>query len=164
MRSRLAGPRALAALALLPAGLLAAGCGIQSTDVVAVGDPATAQAMPPPDGSTVLYFVGPDGLMPVVRPGASQPLLPLLFAGPDQDERAVGLRSELPPLRGPLKMTVGEGGVTLMLGQDVSGLTPTAQRQIACTALQVSARGPGLRATILGNGSPSSLSPLACSP
>ncbi len=164
MRSRFAGLRALAALALLPAGLLAAGCGIQSTDVVAVGDPATAQAMPPPDGSTVLYFVGPDGLMPVVRSGVSSPLLPLLFAGPDQDERSVGLRSELPPLSGPLRLAIGEGGVTVMLGQDVSGLTPTAQRQIACTALQKAARGPRFKATILGNGAPSPLSPLTCSP
>ncbi|MFF3981688.1 hypothetical protein [Streptomyces sp. NPDC001828] len=164
MRPRLTGLRALAALALLPAGLLAAGCGIQSTDVVAVGDPASAQAMPPPEGATVLYFVGADGLLPVVRSGASRPLLPLLFAGPDEDERAAGLRSELPPLRGALRMEVQEGGVTVVLGQDVSGLSRLAQRQIACTALQAAARGPRLKATILGNGAPSSLSPLACEP
>ncbi|MYV92247.1 hypothetical protein [Streptomyces sp. SID1034] len=160
----LRGLRALAALALLPVGLFAAGCGIQSTDVVAVGDPATAQAMPPAQGATVLYFVGADGLLPVVRPGTPRPVLPLLFGGPDEDERAAGLRSELPPLRGALKMAVEEGGVTVVLGQDVSGLTPLAQRQIACTALQMAARGPRLKATILGNGFPSSLSPLACSP
>ncbi|MGW2858380.1 hypothetical protein [Streptomyces sp. NPDC001205] len=162
MRPRTTGPRALAALALLPAGLLAAGCGIQSTDVIAVGGPASVQAFPPNDGSTVLYFTGPDGLMPVVRPGGHRPPLPLLFAGPDQDEQAAGLRTELPPAKSALKMGVSEGGVTVALGQDVTGLTPTAQRQIACTVLQAVSRGARLRVTITGSGGPSSLSPLGC--
>ncbi|WP_406505280.1 hypothetical protein [Streptomyces sp. NBC_00212] len=155
------GPRALAALALLPAGLFAAGCGIQSTDVIAVGGPASAQAVPPGDG-TVLYFTGPDGLMPVVREGTSQAPLPLLFAGPDKDERAAGISTELPPVQGAFKMSVEEGRVTVELGQDVSGLTPVAQRQIACTVLQAVARGGTVRVMILGGGAKSSLSPLAC--
>ncbi len=162
MRPVSAGARAVVALALLPAGLLAAGCGIQSTDVIAVGDPASAQAMPPSDDSTVLYFTGPDGLMPVVREGAPRPPLPLLFAGPNQDERAAGLGTELPPVQGALKMSVSGNTVTVVLGQDVSRLTPLAQRQIACTALRTVARDRERRVTINGTGGPSPLSPLAC--
>ncbi|MFE9555307.1 hypothetical protein ACFYMW_22255 [Streptomyces sp. NPDC006692] len=161
MRPRTIRPRALAALALLPAGLLAGGCGIQSTDVIAVGGPASAQALPPRVDSTVLYFVGPDGLMPVVRPGV-RPSLPLLFAGPDKNEQAAGMRTELPQFQGALKMSLADGMVTVGLGQDVSGLTPLAQRQIACTVVQAVARGGAVRVTILGTGAPSSLSPLTC--
>ncbi|MEU9099776.1 hypothetical protein [Streptomyces sp. NPDC048361] len=159
---RAAVPRVLAVFALLPAGLLAAGCGIQSTDVIAVGDPASAQAVPPPDQGTVLYFVGPDGLMPVVRDGGPGPALPLLFAGPDANEKAAGLRSELPPLRGPLKMGVGEGEVTVVFGQDVSKITVVARRQIACTALRAVARGADLRVTIRGTGAGNALDPVGC--
>ncbi|MFE9401117.1 hypothetical protein ACFYNY_05000 [Streptomyces sp. NPDC006530] len=161
MRPVIAGARAVAALALVPAGFLAAGCGIQSTDVIAVGDPASAQAMPG-DNATVLYFTGPDGLMPVVREGAPKPPLPLLFAGPDQDERAAGLGTELPSAQGALKMSVSGSTVTVVLGQDVSRLTPLAQRQIACTALQAVVKDRERRVMINGTGGPSSLSPLAC--
>src|SRR5690348_4308944 len=111
MRPRTTGPRALAALALLPAGLLAAGCGIQSTDVIAVGGPASAQAVPPgaEADATVLYFAGPDGLMPVLRPARSGPQLPLLFAGPTKEEAAAGIRTELPQGRGTSKLSVAQG-------------------------------------------------------
>ncbi|MFE9412252.1 hypothetical protein ACFYN0_26185 [Streptomyces sp. NPDC006704] len=159
-RALAAGPRALAALALLPA--LLAGCGIQSTGVIAVGDPASAQAMPPADDGTVLYFVGPDGLMPVVREGLAKPPLPLLFAGPNADERAVGLRTELPSLSGPFGMAVVEGGVTITLNQDVSGLSTLARRQIACTVLRAVARGAKLRVTLRGSGPGGPVGPLAC--
>lgn len=161
MKVRATAPRALAALALLPAGLLAAGCGIQSTDVIAVGGPASLPAAPPGYG-TVLYFAGPDGLMPVVREGAAQAALPLLFAGPNKAERDAGLRTELPPFQGPLKMSVEEGVATVALSQDVSGLTPVAQRQIACTVLHAATRAGTVRVTILGTGAKSSLSPLTC--
>ncbi|MET9364796.1 hypothetical protein ABZX93_28325 [Streptomyces sp. NPDC006632] len=162
MRFTITAPRALAALVLLPAALLAAGCGIQSTDVIAVGDPASAQALPPAVDGTVLYFVGPDGLMPVVRAGAPRPSLPLLFAGPDADERAAGLRTELPPWKGPLRMAVGEGEVTVVFGQDVSKLTLVARRQIACTALRAVARGTDLKVTIKGTGQGSALENVGC--
>ena len=156
------GPRAPAALALLSAGLLAAGCGIRSTDVVAVGGPASAVAFPPRDQTTVLYFSGPDGLMPVLRPDTSAGALTLLFAGPNEDEKAAGMRTELPPLRGKLTMSMSEDMVTVVAGQDVAGLTPVAQRQIACTVLQAVSRDRAARVTILGTGAKSSLSPLGC--
>ncbi|MCX5386505.1 hypothetical protein [Streptomyces sp. NBC_00083] len=162
MRFKITAPRVLAAFALLPAGLLAAGCGIQSTDVIAVGDPATAQAVPPPDEGTVLYFVGPDGLMPVVRSGTPQPALPLLFAGPDADERAAGIRSELPPLGGPSRLGVNESGIMVVLDQDVSKLTLVARRQIACTALRAVARGRDMSVTIRGAGAGTALAPVNC--
>ncbi|GAA2437791.1 hypothetical protein ACFPFX_36935 [Streptomyces mauvecolor] len=164
MRPRTTGPRALAALALLPAGLLAAGCGIQSTDVIAVGGPASAQAVPPDaeSGGTVLFFAGPDGLMPVLRSVRSGPQLSLLFAGPTKAEAAAGIRTELPPSRGAAKMSLARGMVTVALDQDVAGLTPLAQQQIACTVLQSVAPGTDLKVTITGTDDHSSLSPLAC--
>ncbi|MFD7336821.1 hypothetical protein ACFV98_12560 [Streptomyces violascens] len=164
MRPRTTGPRALAALALLPAGLLAVGCGIQSTDVIAVGGPASASAVPPDADAngTVLYFAGPDGLMPVLRPARSGPQLPLLFAGPTKEEAAAGIRTELPPGSGVPRMRVAQGMITVALEQDVAGLTPLAQQQIACTVLQSMAPGADLKVTITGTDDHSSLSPLAC--
>ncbi|MFG2720924.1 hypothetical protein ACGFW5_21880 [Streptomyces sp. NPDC048416] len=162
MRCNVTGPRLLAALALLPAALLAAGCGIQSTDVIAVGDPASAEAMPPSNDGTVLYFVGPDGLMPVVREGVPRSPLLLLFAGPDADERAAGLRTELPSGIGALKLSMDAGGMTVMIGHDVSGLTALAQRQIACTALRSAPPGRDRKVTIRGTGPAGPLGPVAC--
>ncbi|MFJ8310290.1 MULTISPECIES: hypothetical protein [unclassified Streptomyces] len=163
MRLGIGSARALAAAALLPTALLAAGCGIQSTDVIAVGGPATAHVEGSEGGSTVLYFTGPDGLMPVVRSGRGVgPALPLLFAGPGKAEAAAGVRTELPPLRGPASMNVAEGMVTVVLGQEVGGLSPLAQRQIACTVLHQVARSGHVRVTITGTDARSSLSPIAC--
>ncbi|MFI6051378.1 hypothetical protein ACIBCO_14970 [Streptomyces violascens] len=164
MRPSTTGPRALAALALLPAGLLAVGCGIQSTDVIAVGGPASAQAVPPDAdaGGTVLYFAGPDGLMPVLRAARSGPQLSLLFAGPTEEEAAAGIRTELPPGRGASKLSLARGMITVALDRDVAGLTPLAQQQIACTVVQSVAPGGKLKVTITGTDDHSSLSPLAC--
>ncbi|MFI6685754.1 hypothetical protein [Streptomyces sp. NPDC050485] len=163
MRPRTGPAGAPAAAALLAATLLAAGCGIQSTDVIAVGGPATAHVEGSEGGSTVLYFTGPDGLMPVVRSGRGVgPALPLLFAGPGKAEAAAGVRTELPPLRGPASMSVAEGMVTVVLGQEVGGLSLLAQRQIACTVLRATARGGRVQVTIIGTDARSSISPIAC--
>ncbi|MFG3282012.1 hypothetical protein [Streptomyces sp. NPDC048111] len=152
--------RSVAALALVPAGLFATGCGIQSTDVIAVGGPASAQAMPPVDGSTVLYFTGPEGLMPVVREGPRRPPLPLLFAGPDKNERAAGIRTELPAGIRPLRTSATDALVTVTLDGDIAGLSPLAQQQIACTARQEVTRSPRTRVMIVGGAT--SLGPVDC--
>ncbi|WP_225799724.1 hypothetical protein [Streptomyces sp. NK15101] len=60
--------RRSAAAALLLAVLPLAACGIQETDVVEAGGPATVAVVPQPEFRMVLYFLGPDGRpAPVVR-------------------------------------------------------------------------------------------------
>ncbi|MFF5502033.1 hypothetical protein ACF1E9_02745 [Streptomyces roseolus] len=54
--------------ALLAALPLAAGCGIQGSDVVEAGGAPTVVVQPIPESRTLLYFLGPDGApMPVSR-------------------------------------------------------------------------------------------------
>ncbi|MFB7372201.1 hypothetical protein ACFC0D_20435 [Streptomyces sp. NPDC056222] len=110
--------------ALLAGGLALAGCGIQQSDVVEVGGPATVAVAPGEGGRMLLFYVDADGgLMPVAREmggpidgwddyrmpvGTPPPTYPLgsgiagtkalaaLLAGPNKEEKAAGLATRLP--------------------------------------------------------------------
>jgi hypothetical protein len=119
--------------------LLAGGCGIRSTDVVEVGPAATAQIGTPGKEGATLYFQGPDGLMPVVRSygaGAAGPgkAFAMLFAGPTAEDRAAGLRTELPAYDGVLEVLQKQGNVFVRVQGPVSGLSAGARQQLVCTA------------------------------
>ena len=144
---------------LLPLALTvaASGCGIQATDVVEVGDPATVEVAPGRGQGTVLYFVSPPParrLMPVVRPADSmargmpdasgavpvwrysgKAILMLLY-GPDSGETAAGLRTELPRADVVSTPVVGPDGVLVRLNAPVKSLSAVARQQLACTVAQ----------------------------
>ncbi|MFF3326803.1 hypothetical protein [Streptomyces sp. NPDC002889] len=138
-----------AAVAALAAALALAGCGIQETDVIEAGGPATVQVVPHSPTGMVLFFRSPDGEpMPVVRylegefadnrnPGTSTPeTVAALFDGPIGNERKAGLTTGLPllPLGRQVRVESGaEGGVVVRLPIALDSLDDTAVRQLICT-------------------------------
>lgn len=136
--------RAVAACAT--AATLLTGCGVQRTDVIEVGGPATVMA-PDPKGQYLLFFLSPEErVTPVVRirdddglPGHTEPVdaptdITELFAGPRANERAAGLRTELPKLNGPVGVSTSPGKVQIVLPLAVRTLGKPAVRQLVCTA------------------------------
>ncbi|MFE4334071.1 hypothetical protein ACFRQM_33060 [Streptomyces sp. NPDC056831] len=154
--------------ALLPLVLLANGCGIQATDVVEVGDPATVDVAPGSQG-TLLYFVSSSSanrLMPVVRPFAlpvegdssgaghvwrgSDKAVAMLFDGPTRSEIEAGLRTELPEIRAVLSLTLGPEGVSVRVNTAVTELSEVARQQLICTAAQARTADRGAAVKVTG--------------
>ncbi|MGW4179928.1 hypothetical protein [Streptomyces rubiginosohelvolus] len=120
--------RGLATAVIAAVGVpLAGGCGIQDSDVIEAGGPATVEAFLNRDADMLLFFRSPDGgLSPVVRevrpsagfgdeyiePGAvardpsgpagpapTEKVVLALLSGPGEADRAAGLTTALPALR-----------------------------------------------------------------
>ncbi|MFF3684504.1 hypothetical protein [Streptomyces sp. NPDC002187] len=137
------------AAALLAAAPVLTGCGIQETDVVQAGGPATIQVFPQSSTGMVLFFRSPDGeLLPVIRslegefedpqsPGASTgETLSVLFAGPAERDRAAGLTTGLPELPPGATLRAApsdRSGVEVTLPIALGRLDDTALRQLVCT-------------------------------
>ncbi|RZQ62493.1 GerMN domain-containing protein [Amycolatopsis suaedae] len=146
-------------LTVLLAVLLAvAACGVRPSAVIPGGDAPGGSVV-----TTLIFFVSGDELAPAPRPDGSTDTLAQLAAGPTADERAQGLRTELPPgisigrdySNADLVVTVSVAPHTL------SGL---AVQQIACTVTNIrgalgapSVSGP---VTVVGPGE--SLGPRYC--
>lgn len=152
--------RAVAAVALAVAATapLLGGCGIQETDVIEAGGPASFQAFLDRDHDMLLFFRSPDGgLSTVIRttqpPGAefasgdqnpddptgpvpTEKVVLALLAGPREDDRAAGLTTALPTIRpgGTVKVEPSSNGrVTTHLPLALKPLDKTALRQLTCT-------------------------------
>ncbi len=152
--------RGLATTVVATAGAaLAGGCGIQDSDVIEAGAPATVEAFLNRDADMLLFFRSPDGaLSPVIRefrasagfgeeyiePGADErdpsgPAGPApteqavlaLLSGPREADRAAGLTTALPPVRqgGTVKVEVSSDG-------GVTARLPLAVRGLNATALR----------------------------
>ncbi|MFJ9640776.1 hypothetical protein [Streptomyces sp. NPDC101178] len=147
------------AVAAASVPLLLAGCGIQETDPIEAGGPATVEAFYNRDDDMMLFFRTPDGgLNPVLRtvrpsagfggdyvesdpgstpgPPSTEKTVLALLAGPREVDRAAGLTTALPPARPgttvTVKMTPG-GTVTTDLSFPLKALSATARRQLTCT-------------------------------
>lgn len=112
--------------------VLSAGCGVRPSGVIP-GRPAPTVSV---DGVT-LYFLANSSLTPVLRP-TRRPLwltqvLELLQEGPNHDERAWNLRTEVPTELDPVSVTEASGKVTVVLSADVTALSTRAVDQIVCT-------------------------------
>ncbi|GGX46837.1 hypothetical protein [Streptomyces noursei] len=156
-------PGRRAALGTLAGVLTAtlAGCGIEPTDVIDAGEPATGVRAPgKPPADVQLFFYGPDGLHPAIRP-AKEPLDPqdainLLVQGPNHAERMRGLSSVVPKFPGPLTATSGPGQVAITLPVNAKLVDPASLNQLVCTA--ANARVPGdkppgqVTVTLVGEG------------
>ncbi|MEV3874298.1 hypothetical protein [Streptomyces sp. NPDC049906] len=134
------------------AGLLAlVGCGVQATDVIEAGGPATVYVAPGQDNWLLLFFRGPNGeLVPVARSTTDWGVGPTgpqaerkratgaildLLRGPTEEERAAGLRTALPrPGSGAVNAAPGRGDVTeVYLSLPLETLDDTAVEQLICT-------------------------------
>ncbi|HEV2780809.1 MAG TPA: hypothetical protein VGX25_15600 [Actinophytocola sp.] len=124
--------RPLLALVVLIA-VLSAGCGVRPSGVIR-GGPAPAA---PAEGVN-LYFLANSSLILMRRP-TRQHLSPtqtlvLLQDGPDGDERAMNLTSEVPTGLDPITVTIdASGNVEVVVSADVTTLSNTAADQIVCT-------------------------------
>lgn len=147
---------AFAAAAAVP---LLGGCGIQETDVIEAGGPASFQAFLNRDHDMLLFFRSPDGeLSPVIRttepsagfgdgysesgsadtagPVPTEKVVMALLNGPRQEDRAAGLSTALPAARPGRTAEVERspgGKVTTRLPIALKGLDSTALRQLTCT-------------------------------
>ncbi|MGW3496020.1 hypothetical protein [Streptomyces sp. NPDC001020] len=152
-----------AAACVTAAGLLT-GCGVQQTDVIEAGGPATVNVFPAPGQRLLLFFLSPQGhLTPVVRPVKSeqyapagvepvdrQKVLAMLFAGPQANERAAGLHTELPQLNGAMGIKSTPSNVTVLLPLAVRHFEATAVRQVVCTVAFADGDGSA-EVVIVGN-------------
>ncbi|MDX3309216.1 hypothetical protein ACWGH3_10170 [Streptomyces sp. NPDC054884] len=151
--------RALAvAVAVAVAAPLLGGCGIQETDVIEAGGPATVQAFLTRSTDVLLFFRSPDGgLSPVMRtmrvhtvtsgsgeadtageegPVPTETAVMALLAGPREEDRAAGLDTSLPAALPGRTVRIGPatgGRVTARLPLALDGLDSTALRQLTCT-------------------------------
>ncbi|CAM5538084.1 hypothetical protein [Streptomyces aurantiogriseus] len=155
--------RALAVCAAVTAALT--GCGVQETDVIEVGGPATVSVSPVPDQRVLLFFLSPEGrLAPVSRQGRTDAdlkagmgpvdgskVMTMLFAGPGAGEREAGLRTALPQLEQGVEVESSRGSVAITLSLDVRSLGETALRQVVCTAAYLDGGDGSAQVLVIGN-------------
>jgi hypothetical protein len=129
----------LVLIAVLTA-VLAAGCGIRPSGVI-TGGPAPVVPVvdgPPAPWGANLYLLADSALRKVLRPTRQRlsptQALALLQDGPDGDERAADLTTEVPTGLDPVSVTTAASGdVDVVVSADVSTLSDTAVDQIVCT-------------------------------
>ncbi|MEV1090180.1 hypothetical protein [Streptomyces microflavus] len=164
--------RRATALAVAAAVPLLGGCGIQESDVIEAGGPATVEAFYNRNDDVILFFRTPDGrLNPVIRTVGSSPgfgdeytesgpagtigppttekAIAELLAGPRTEDRAAGLTTALPPTRpgATIKIDPTSGStVTTHLPFPLKDLNTTALRQLTCTIAY--SKDPGGRLTV----------------
>jgi len=122
--------------------VLIAGCGVRPSGVIPGGPAPTGGVLvrpgTPPGPAAVLYFLDGSSLTPALRP-TRQHLSPtrtlaLLQNGPNDDERAANLTSEVPTGLDPVTVTTdASGNVAVAVSADVTTLSTTAVDQIVCT-------------------------------
>jgi hypothetical protein len=119
-----------------------ADCGVRPSGVITGGPAPTGGVMVrvpgPVADDTVLFLVRDAELEPVARrtrgPLAPTRALVLLQGGPNRDERARNLTSEVSPGLDPATVTIDVSGATeVAVSADVAELSATAVDQIVCT-------------------------------
>ncbi|MGW1541284.1 hypothetical protein ACWCPM_13785 [Streptomyces sp. NPDC002309] len=147
--------RCAAAVAVPAAALLLGACGIQDTDVIEAGSPATVEAFVDRDRDMLLFFRSPGGeVLPVVRtvgsssgfgpeyedpaavPVAPEKTVTALLDGPGDEDRAAGLGTSLPRAAPGGRVTVEfsrGGGADAEVPIALGALDGTALRQLICT-------------------------------
>ncbi|AVV41790.1 hypothetical protein PYK79_25445 [Streptomyces sp. ID05-04B] len=151
---------AAVAVALVLGAPLLGGCGIPETDVIEAGGPATVQAFLTRGADVLLFFRSPDGrVRPVIRTVriltvpvgsgaanessagqsaqlATEKIVTMLLAGPQEDDRAAGLDTRLPAALPGVPVRIGsakDGRATARVPLALDGLDDTALRQLTCT-------------------------------
>jgi hypothetical protein len=120
--------------------LVAAGCGVRPSGVItgveAPSGRTEGEVLPGSPGlSPALYFVSGDRLVAVARHLLDEDLVGMLADGPDPDERARGLSTQVPKAAAPATVAGDEPDLEVGLATDVAELSPFAVDQIVCTLL-----------------------------
>ncbi|AZQ74522.1 MULTISPECIES: hypothetical protein [Streptomyces] len=164
MRRRRTDKRRVAAAAALCGALagVLAGCGVEPTDVIEVGQPAQGAKQPgAPVREVRLYFGFPGGLEPRSRPAAgevgAEEAVALLLQGPNEAERMQGLFTDLPKLpQSSVVVATVPGTVTIRLPLDPTRLSAIARNQLVCTAshngVPDDRRPEDVKVDLMGNG------------
>ncbi|WP_051831838.1 hypothetical protein [Streptomyces violens] len=157
-----------AVAAALLVGTLA-GCGIEPSDVIDAGEPATglkSDGQAPAD--VQLFFLASTGLRSAARsadrPATPQGAVDLLLTGPNAAERQRGLTTALPDLRGRVTVTSREGRLTVTMPDDPEKLDQPALSQLVCTAAngQVPGDRPPEEVPVTVRGKDVEVGPLVC--
>lgn len=159
--------------AALAALLALTGCGIQETDVIEAGGPATLDVLPAREHRMMAFFLSPDGLLvPSPRaldtgvwngtvgpqpdtapePPSTVKTVAALLAGPNAAETRAGL-SNAPSLPGPSTVAeteVSGGTVRLTLDTPLAPLTRTARQQLVCTTAYAESDNGGVPVVLVG--------------
>jgi hypothetical protein len=115
---------------------LSAACGIRPTGVLSGDRGAGGVATGP-----VLYFVVNGAVAPISRVtghlGDAPATMSMLFAGPNETERAAGVTTELPPVPAysVTSIDVNQAMITVTVPVDVHTLTRNAAEQLVCTVI-----------------------------
>lgn len=167
MRRRIRAATALAALLALT------GCGIQETDVIEAGGPATLDVLPAREHRMMAFLLAPDGLLvPSPRsvdtgawngsvgpesgtapePPSTVKTVAALLAGPNAAETRAGL-SNAPSLPDPSTVVgteVSGGTARLTLDTPLAPLTRTARQQLVCTMAYAESADGGVPVALEG--------------
>ncbi|MFG2196861.1 hypothetical protein [Streptomyces sp. NPDC048639] len=155
------------------AAVLLTGCGVQETRVIEAGGPATVLVLPTREERLLLFFLSPQGRpTPVTRPvkpagedpgkkavSTSRSVITLLD-GPRANERAAGLRTGLPDLKGSLQVESSPGTVQITAPFAVRRLERNAVQQLVCTAAFAEGRADRTEVTLRGRDG--TLRPTSC--
>lgn len=159
--------RGAAATGLLVGAL--AGCGIEPSDVIDAGEPATGikeSGQAPAD--VQLFFLASTGLRPASRSAdgtvTPQRAVDLLLDGPNSAERQRGLTTALPELHGRTTVTSGTGSVVVNVPIDAEQLDQPALSQLVCTAANGEVPGgrPAEEVNVTVRGRGVEVGPLVC--
>ncbi|WP_329377505.1 hypothetical protein OG625_07340 [Streptomyces sp. NBC_01351] len=125
--------------------LLLAGCGIKATGVIESGEPAKVFVPRRSPAASLYFLTQQDALVAVNRDAieSSTPeiVLAWLLKGPNEKERAAGLRSAIPPLgegEAPAEVSVtptAERGFDVRLPFKIGKLPEMARQQVICTVV-----------------------------
>jgi hypothetical protein len=111
--------------------LTAAACGVRPSGPIEGGPAPTEEVTE----GTVLYFLAGATLTRVVRPPVPGNPLELLAKGPTQEEKAMGLTTEIPPYASPITVVVDEDAIKVRISSLLKYLSPRAQSQLVCTVV-----------------------------
>ncbi|WP_406630242.1 hypothetical protein [Amycolatopsis sp. WGS_07] len=146
-------------LGLIAIMLLAAGCGVRPSGVIPGEEAPSGPAVGSVGNTATVYFVLDGKLVPVVRNGVGEvpaDRVRALEQGPNEDERASGYTTELPPSFEPIAVGISEAAI----GVNVRDLTPNAVGQLVCTVIAAGGGGPAKTVTLSGGGQ--TLRPQGC--
>jgi hypothetical protein len=126
---------------LLGVVLLLSGCGVRPTGVVYAGEGPVATA--PASPTAQVYFLWKEQPVPVTRevsPWGAQQVFDSLLLGPTRQERARGLRTEIPGIKQITVRDLGDRVIYVDTVPHMVKLPPAAYAQLYCTGAMLAER------------------------
>ena len=129
------------AAGLLGVVLLLSGCGVRPTGVVYAGEAPVATA--PASPTAQVYFLQKGQPVPATRgvsPWDAQQVFDSLLLGPTRQERARGLRTEIPGVKQIVVRDLGDRVIYVDTVPRMVKLPPGAYAQLYCTGAMLAGR------------------------